>query len=261
MGRKRRKTRKKAAKVSKLGAKKFKFTLTFFWISFFCILITLALFYAAKNIHKIDFFQVKNIESNIPLNISFKTQVQGRSLFDIDTQKMRSMISDQHPEYKEIYIIKRFPSSLRVEIIERSPFAQIQGRNYYLIDKEGFIIDNGSSTPYDNLISIKIADGNKVFKRGQRIRDRGLTHAFDLIKALNSNIKFSDAFDVKLINASLPQAMYMIVDNIKVIVGESNFEKKIKLLYSTMEDTLKSKLSLVKYIDLRHKKIYIGYKR
>ena len=88
-----------------------------------------------------------------------------------------------------------------------------------------------------------------------------MDYSFELIEVISRNDDLDDELKVKLINARLPEAMYMLIDGIKVIVGQGNFERKIGILHKTMQETLKDKLTLVKYIDLRHKKIYIGYKR
>ena len=48
---------------------------------------------------------------------------------------------------------------------------------------------------------------------------------------------------------------------IKVIVGGNDFDKKAMRLKNLINDELTDKLNLVKHIDLRFKKVYVGFKR
>lgn len=261
MARKKKKIRKKANSSPRLRKEGFKFNPVFFWIVFFAVLIGSAAFYATKNIEKFPFFKIKHIESNTKISDHLAGQIKGQSLLNIDTANIRSQLIRTYPEYKEIYVIKKYPSSLKIEALRRKPLAQIQSGKYYLIDREGVILDDGKSQAWSDLTKIEISAPNRSFRRGERIKDSGLNYSFELIDTIKRNDDLGEDLSVKLINARLPEATYMLIDGIKVIVGQGNFDRKIGLLHKTLQETLKDKLSLVKYIDLRHKKIYIGYKR
>jgi cell division septal protein FtsQ len=71
-----------------------------------------------------------------------------------------------------------------------------------------------------------------------------------------------------------PQAIYFLIgslpqsgnripaqEEIKVIIGEDDFKSKVSLLKEVVNSKLKDKLSSVKYIDLRYKKVYVGFRR
>ena len=44
-------------------------------------------------------------------------------------------------------------------------------------------------------------------------------------------------------------------------MNEDNISQKIDILRRLLADELQGKLAMVKYIDLRHKKVYVGFKR
>lgn len=64
-----------------------------------------------------------------------------------------------------------------------------------------------------------------------------------------------------MINATSLAALYFVVEDTKIIVGKDSFGRKLSILDELYEKTLKSDFSSVKYIDLRHKKAYVGYER
>ena len=68
-----------------------------------------------------DTFKIKegNIQSNVILSKGLKEKIRKSSLFDLDTKLISSYISRKHPEYKEIIISKKFPSSVWVEVKKR----------------------------------------------------------------------------------------------------------------------------------------------
>ena len=261
MARRKKKIRKKPKASPRLRKEGFKFNPVFFWIILFAILIGLIGVYTAKNIDKFSFFKIKYIESNTKISKYLEDKIKGQSLLNIDTAKIRSQLVGVYPEYKEIYVIKRYPFSLKIEAVRRKPLAQIQAGKYYLVDRDGVILDDGRIQAWSDLTKIEISSSSRSFKRGEHIKDKGLVYSFELMDTIKRNDNLGDEIKVKLINARLPEAMYMLIDGIKVIVGQGSFERKIGLLHKTLQETLKGKLTLVKYIDLRHKKIYIGYKR
>ena len=112
-----------------------------------------------------------------------------------------------------------------------------------------------------------------MFAKGSAIKDRRLEYAFDLIDVLQQEKLLND-FVIQLINSTQLQALYFIVSSkdssefasvsfspIKIIIGDSDFKKKIGVLKNLIENKLVDKMNLVKYIDLRYKKVYVGFKR
>ena len=243
-------------------------------VSFF-ILISIILVGLGYAIYVAGIFKVRedSIKSNIVLSKSLKESIKNKSLFDLDIKAISRRILKGHPEYKEVYVSKRFPSTVIVEVKKRIPFAQIKGKKFYPIDREAVILSDGSIEPLDNLVSIEISDYNRFLKKGTNIEDERLEYAFNLLETLAKD-DFFDEFIVRLINSTHLQASYFIMEHkdsatgtqlpirgIKIRIGQDDFRQKVKLLKRVIKQELKDKISLVKYIDLRHKKVYIGFKR
>ena len=229
-------------------------------MSIFIIVGIAGLVYLADTIYKSDIFNVKRIHTNIELKDAVKNDIAGTSLFNLNTKKILNGILNEHPEYKEVHVIKEFPSSVRIEIVKRVAIAQIKGERYYSIDSEGVVIDDGQRRPLKDLIPIEIADFNRRLKKGQRIADERLKYAFDVIEGLERE-GFLEKFNVKVINATALPVLYFVMDGAKIIIGKDDIMKRFDILKNLAQKTLRSKFSSVDYVDLRYNKVYVGYRR
>ena len=243
---------------------------------FCCFILLAGLGYAvyASGVFKIT---EADIKSNIPLGRSLKERIKGKSLFDLDINSISSTLLKAHPEYKKIYVYRVFPSSLKIEVVKRIPFAQIKDRRFYPVDAQAIILSEGSLQPLDNLILIEISNNSRSLKKGRSVKSRRLEYALDLIKAINE--EDFGAGRITLINANNPEAIDFIfipkfsdiesgfssgaelADGIRVKVGRGDFKRKLKLFKSLMDYELKDKVSSLNYIDLRFKKVYMDFKR
>lgn len=239
------------------------------------VFIVALLFALGYVIYSLSIFKVseQNIISNITLKKSLKSKIVGNSLFAVDINSISSQILRENPEYKNIYVSRRFPSSLVVEGYKRRVFAQIKGKMFYPVDREAVILSEGSLGPLTGFIPIEIDQRSGFFKKGYKIRDKSINQAFKLIEALQSQ-DFLKNFAVTLINSTEPEAIYffikpkilkdhnqqLAVEDVKVIISQDNLKQKVILLKNLLVKEIED-LSLVKYIDLRYKKVYVGFKR
>ena len=229
------------------------------WAITGAILLCLAV-YLAKSIYDSPLFLIKNIYTNEEIEEGLKKNIIGSSLFKLDIKKLHKRIVKFHPEYKKIVVIREFPSVLRIKIKKRTPFAQWKGKRFHLIDQTGVIINQGKSHPFEGFIPVEISNYRQQVKKGSHIKDSRINEAFRLIEEIKKKNFFED-FNLSMVNPTSPQSLYFLMDDIKVIVGEGNFARKIYLLENLLKGELKDKLLLVKYIDLRYKKVYVGFKR
>ena len=257
--------------------KQFNFRLNprFVWVGSFCLLAIILLSCLVYSIYSSSVFKLTegSIESDLPLSRSLKEKIKGKSLFVVDIESISYRLIKEYPEYKEIYILKKFPSSLIIKAKKKKVFAQIKARRFFPIDKEAMVIGSGSKIPLPGVIPIEINDYKHSLKKGKVIDDKRLDYAFSLIKTLNLQ-DFFDLAKIKLINSTKLDALYFVVSSqaftggdetkgkdIKVIIGKDQFAKKIELLKGAMDQQIKDKINLVEYIDLRYKKVYVGFRR
>jgi len=217
--------------------------------------------------------KARDIKSNIALGKNLIEEIKSKSLFNLNIKEISSCLLEKHSEYKEVCVTKKFPSTVFIEIKKRFPSAQIKGKKFFLIDREGVVLDSGSVQPYENFIPVEISSHNRFLQKGYNIKDERLKYAFDLIDILGP-VGFSDKFIVKLINSTHPRAIYFIVDyksfdegkeiltkGIKIILEETSFREKMQSFRKLIDGELKDKMSLLTYVDLRHKKVYAGFRR
>jgi cell division septal protein FtsQ len=226
----------------------------------FSIFIVFLLFYLGKIVYSSEFFTIETIKSNLELDADLRKNIVGKSIFALDTKELCLQILKNHPEYRGVYILKEFPSSLRIEIKTRKPFAQFKGDRFYPIDRHGTVVSDGLTTPFINLIPIEFSGHSHYIKKGSKIKDIRLELAFNILEQLIKK-KFLKRFNIKLINVTSPEAAYFVIDNTNIIIGRENPEQKLNVLEDLLREKLKYDISLVKYIDLRYKKAYLGLKR
>jgi hypothetical protein len=210
--------------------------------------------------HTSNIFRITQIKSNIELDKNLIKEIRNTPLLNLDMKKIYSQIFRSHPEYKEIYISREFPSSLKIEVYKRKPFAQLKARGFYLVDRQGVIISDAVGDSFPNIMVIEIADYNIRLSRASRIRDLRLELAFNLMEELKKKNLFCK-LPINLINVTNPQAIYFIIGDTRVVVGRGDFGRKLYILDNLLKEKLKGDLSLVDYIDLRYNKVYLGYKR
>lgn len=244
------------------------------WVSLVvcCLIFFVGIGYA---IYTADIFKIRkeDIKSNFPLSKSLQDKIKGKSLFNLDIKSISLNFLREHPEYKEAYVYRVFPSCLKVKGVERVPFAQIKDKRFYPVDNEAVILSEGSRQPLGNLILIEIGSSDRNLRKGSSIKDRKISYAFDLIEAIEEEELLNEG-RVIVINASSLEAIDFIFirkdcdagnepdcRGIRVKVGRGGFRKKLKLFKNLMSNELKDKMPLLNYVDLRFKKVYMDFKR
>ncbi|MBP7088826.1 MAG: cell division protein FtsQ/DivIB [Candidatus Omnitrophica bacterium] len=240
------------------------------------IVIGIVVFILGYTLYRSELFKIKTegIKSNLPLSKNLvDATMKGKSLFTVDIKSISRHLEKEYPEYKAIYVLRSFPSSLFIKGEKRIFFAQVKAKSYYPVDKEAVLLTDGSEEAYEDLIVIELDTYSQLFRKGFKIKDNNLTYAFKLIEALKAE-NFMNNYLVKSINPANPLALYFIIsdkgsennlnlsdNDVKIIIGDSNFQDKIKNLKGIINKELKNTFHLVKYIDLRFKKVYIEFKR
>ena len=264
--------RKRRRKYKK---RKFKLNLKVVWIIIFSLFGMVLLFGLVYAIYTLSIFKVKqtDIESNIALSRSLKEEIVGESLFTLDIKSISSQLLRENPGCKKIYVIKKFPSTVIIDAKKRGFFVQVKAKKFYPLDREAVVLTEGRLTPYEHLISIESGINTRSFSIGDEVSDKRLEAAFNLIDTLEKK-GFLNEFSVESVNSANLAAMYFLIDtsgffddetsgqkDLRVIIGDRDFSRRLSLLKGVINQELKEKLSSVEYIDLRHRKVYVGFRR
>ena len=230
------------------------------WLFFLIIIL-----YAGKMVYESNAFIIKEVKTNIPLSAATVSGIKGQSLFSFDAAALYLKIRKENCDLKDVFVTKHFPATISVVAVRRKPFIQIKANGFFTIDKEGVVIDDDPA-PVINLLAVEISDCPKHLARGFKL----LTPQFQLAVTLIDELKQRDFFarySVELINTTSPKSAYFAVRNknpvlgtVQVIIGNDDFARRLFIFDNMMATKIKGDLQLVKYIDLRYKKAYVGYK-
>jgi len=229
-------------------------------IGVLCVILLSVLIYSGSLIYHSGFFRVTRINSNIPVEPALKNYILNKSLFRLDIGKIYSFIARRHPEYKSIQVSREFPFSLKINVVQRRPFAQLYLDEFYILDREGVVIGTNSPDNPLRLITIEIGQANTRLSKGTRITDKRLELAFKLIEVMKTR-KFLNKYSIKSINVAFPESAYFVANDTRVVIGGTDFERKLYILENLLNEKLSGDIASVEYIDLRYKKAYVGYKK
>jgi cell division protein FtsQ len=147
-----------------------------------------------------------------------------------------------HTWVENVHIRKIFPSTLRIEAIERIPIAVLEKREYYLIDKEGILLQKISKDERPDLPVL--IDSNRF----QRDYDRKLALAWACLDSLKntyrSQIRVLDLTEYENVTAQLKNSETWLK------LGNSRFEEKFQSFFQNT--ALFRTYGPLEYIDFRY---------
>jgi hypothetical protein len=232
-------------------------------------------------VYKWSIFELteNDIDSNLKVPAGVKRLIENKSLLTLDVEPVSLLILKVNPEYKNIRVLKRFPKTLFIRGQKRIPVIQIKDRKFYQLDSEGVVLDF-SNEPYEGLVYVETANLDPGLRRGSVVKGKDFSCLMRLLDELEDNGFLKKGFFpdtrsgywVKSINITqIPNIYFMLEvspgggqppqEQIKVITGSEELGRKLKALRNLIESNLKDRMKLVKYIDLRYKKLYISFKR
>jgi len=85
---------------------------------------------------------------------------RGQNLLLLDTGTIKDQLM-RLSEVKEVVVRKEFPAKLKVEVVERVPFLMLKNHKYFLLDKEGEII-NSSYQRFPEKVPLVYFDGGDI---------------------------------------------------------------------------------------------------
>jgi len=200
-----------------------------------------------------NYLKVKNIEVFCPktdLQEEIKEFLQGKEMGNIlllNIEHLQNLLEDNR-WVKNVYIRKIFPASLKIEIEERKPTAVIQKENFYLVDKEGVLLEKIDRQDYSYLPLL--VDSNNFQKD---FKDK-----FNLAWACLDNLAPSQKDEIEMIDLS---------DYGNVSIKLKGLEMKLKLGCDRFSEKLSffqkylfklEKFRPLEYVDLRFEdRIYL----
>lgn len=153
-----------------------------------------------------------------------------------------------HRWVKNVFIRKIFPSELRIEIEEREPKALLKKDDFYLIDKEGVLLEKIDPAHYPGMILL--ADSNNFETDYKQKLELAWKFLESLTPSESEKIESLDLTDYGNVTATLKES------ETSLILGGDRFSEKLN--FFQMWQSRSEKLGRLEYVDLRFSdRIYI----
>lgn len=169
----------------------------------------------------------------------FKDKNLGNILL-LDIDHVQELL-ENHRWVKNACVRKIFPSSLKIEIEERTPVAVLKKENFYLIDKDGILLEK--INPQDNNSLPLLIDSNnfeKDYKQKLKLAWKCLE---SLTPSEREKIEMLDLTDYGNVTAKFKESeMYFKL-------GQDQFSQKLKL-FQKLQPKLE-RFGPLEYVDLR----------
>jgi cell division septal protein FtsQ len=198
---------------------------------------------------------LENSETGL-INFGF-LNISTKSIFLVDPEELGQKTLKKFPLIKKIKINKKYPNTLMLDVVERSPvgvFCSESDKNCFLVDENGVIYEPVGA-PANNLTIIRQSSENLKVYAGEQVISLKIA---DAISRIRQNLK--DKFNIDLTQAiiSTPIRMDMTTNegwqiffNLKNDADtDSQLVKLDLLLAGEISDEQRNSLE---YIDLRFK--------
>ncbi len=175
-------------------------------------------------------------------------------IMEANVETIRKRLLRGLPQVMDVRVSRIFPSTIRIELIERDPIAIILDNGIWGVDSDGVLLPRFSARhglDYPVITNIRL----QKYVPGEKVDDTGLTSLVRFLgelRTLNpalysriSEVTIDDMIGVRLI---------MLDYNVPVLMGHERLLKKCKDLEIAWDFLLNSrKAASIKYLDLRYR--------
>jgi hypothetical protein len=183
----------------------------------------------------------------------------GTNLWAVDMAALGETLNAQQPHLKQVRVTRVPPSSLRIDIRERAPVAQVQVGSWHPIDEDGFVLPQSSPTPLDGLVVLKgVSDSNAPLKVGRAHEGERLQRALRVARLLAGSPLLRGQ-RIRSIDAGDPKQLRFTLDgDVEIRCGsEPELAMQLKRLRAALETVWQNQVP-VRYIDVRFPDPVIG---
>lgn len=210
-----------------------------------------------------EYFKVKSIVVHPTLKFISEydfTRYKGENIFKIDLKSIEDRLVKKYPQLSYLKVSRRLPDQLLFIAKKRYPFAQIAINDRIIImDQESVVIANNSEL-VDKLPLISgMKDSKLKYAMGLPIGSRNISVALNILSVLKDNNIITDFNNVDINVQEISKIIITMDNKMQIILDKDKIDEKVKVLGVIFAQE-KIDFKQVKYIDLRFKEPYIGYK-
>jgi len=206
-----------------------------------------------------DAFRITEIRVPADSSLTVPSSLIGQNLWAIDLKAQAVKLKAQQPQLKRIRVIRRLPNALQVEVIERTPVAQVRHGQWHPVDAEGFVFPEASSAPWDHLVILKgVGSPQAPLKVGGENESERLLLALRLVATLRRSPVLI-GHRLTAVDVSDPRSLSFVIDDeIEIRCGdEDNLTTALGRLRTVLRRVAGNPLA-IRYIDVRFKDPVIG---
>lgn len=180
----------------------------------------------------------------------------GGNIFPLDSAAAREAII-RHQDFREAHVRKIFPSTVRIEVMEREPRARVIFGQYYTIDEEGVVLGPKKSSSERNLPAIRglklVNKSNDLYPPEKRAASLELLKELErleienLIRIEEISVDFSDRIELKA------------EGRLDITLGPESYGEQLLRLKAVLEK-LGPDLARAPQIDLRYSKVPVRFR-
>lgn len=213
-------------------------------------------------------FEVKKVEivkagrgGNLYLQKEYFNLEYPVNFFKADSVVLAKKIKAAHPEFQIVVITKFLPNRIVANIRDREAVARIKvGKTPagVPVDFDGVIVsDTGNPEALPLITGLESQLMNP--KAGTRVKSKRLNTALiDILRRIYSRKEFRRS-TVETIDMTYPDKAFFVIDGIKVVVGNSDFDRKLDALAATLGNPRVDR-SRIDSIDLRFTDAAVTFK-
>ncbi len=155
---------------------------------------------------------------------------EGENILRVDLNRLADRLQ-AHPWVKRVRAWRLLPQEIFIEIEERSPFAVIDTGKTYVIDAEGYVLQEippAQSYPFLEIQGLS----KRVYQVGEQVRDPSLRLGMQIL-ALIRHREIFRALQVTSIDISDPQRPWLVLgnDQLTIRIASEDLENKLHLLH------------------------------
>jgi len=223
-------------------------------------------------------FLVAHVQLPQDATLRLRDPLIGRNIWSLDLKALAQELRAQQPGLKDVRVVRQLPDTIRLEAIKRVPIAQLrldlpaapmppgrgphgaaQAGRWYPVDRDGFIVPDGSPQPHERLVQLVGIDRPGASLRagnaGQDERLRLALRALDVIRRSPAMISRR----VTAVNVGDPQQIrFVLEDGTEVRCGaEAELESNLHRLRSALRAMVRQPFE-AGYIDVRFQEPVVG---
>ena len=208
------------------------------------------------------------------ISISNTKVIQENELYDLvcgfigqplETIKIDSIskIIEDHPYVEAARISKRYPSQIKIELIEREPIAMLNIKPMVFLDKNSFVLPHAISRSNFNLPILNNFNSDlNLYPFGDKVLSKNVENC---IKWLNKiKIEYPSLYgDISEMKMTSDNHMNIILSDYptRIFLGKDQIWIKIKILKKFENELSPKKLSDFSYLDMRYENQVIAKNR